>query len=209
MPVIKALRREFQSELVRASIMKLNIDGGDARYTAALLAPYTDAPRPAATLCCRPTCLPTLSGAPIAMASTSTSIATATGGTRLSLDAFEAAIKVNPPAEPSAHLGACDPGRSRRRGAVRRAWCDCAVFRAMDGARSTMARRTRARFGAARSEALYSMNSILRHGGLASFGTDWPAAGYYSTFRPLDAIEVATTRRELDRPHGAATTAHR
>ena len=46
------------------------------------------------------------------------------------------------------------------------------------------------------------MNSILRHGGLASFGTDWPAAGYDSTFRPLDAIEVATTRRELDRPHG-------
>ena len=46
------------------------------------------------------------------------------------------------------------------------------------------------------------MNSILRHGGLASFGTDWPAAGYYSTFRPLDAIEVATTRRELDMPHG-------
>ena len=28
-PVIKALRREFQSELVRASVLKLNIDGGD------------------------------------------------------------------------------------------------------------------------------------------------------------------------------------
>ena len=62
----------------------------------------------------------------------------------------------------------------------------------------------RARFGAARSEALYSMNSVLRHGGVASFGTDWPAAGYYSTFRPLDAIEVATTRRELDKPQGPA-----
>ena len=48
------------------------------------------------------------------------------------------------------------------------------------------------------------MNSILRHGGLASFGTDWPAAGYYSTFRPLDAIEVATTRRELDQPQRPA-----
>ena len=34
------------------------------------------------------------------------------------------------------------------------------------------------------------------------FGTDWPAAGYYSTFRPLDAIEIATTRRELGKPQG-------
>ena len=37
---------------------------------------------------------------------------------------------------------------------------------------------------------------------MLSLGTDWPAAGYYSTYRPLDAIEVATTRRELDKPQG-------
>ena len=30
-PVIKALQREFQSELVNASVLKLNIDGGDAQ----------------------------------------------------------------------------------------------------------------------------------------------------------------------------------
>jgi len=49
---------------------------------------------------------------------------------------------------------------------------------------------------------MYRIQSILRHDGVASFGTDWPAAGYYSTFRPLDAIEIATTRRELDKPQG-------
>ena len=46
------------------------------------------------------------------------------------------------------------------------------------------------------------MKSILDHSGIVSLGTDWPAAGYYSTYRPLDAIEIATTRRELDKPQG-------
>jgi predicted amidohydrolase YtcJ len=61
---------------------------------------------------------------------------------------------------------------------------------------------SRARLGPTRSDGMYRIQSILRHGGVASFGTDWPAAGYYSTFRPLDAIEIATTRRELDKPQG-------
>ena len=33
-----------------------------------------------------------------------------------------------------------------------------------------------------------------------SFGSDWPAASYYSTFRPLEAIEIAVTRQELGKP---------
>ncbi|MHC5539246.1 amidohydrolase family protein, partial [Singulisphaera rosea] len=28
-----------------------------------------------------------------------------------------------------------------------------------------------------------------------SFGTDWPAAGYVSTYKPLDSIQVAVTRQ--------------
>jgi predicted amidohydrolase YtcJ len=51
-----------------------------------------------------------------------------------------------------------------------------------------------------RANRLYRMASIQKHGGAISLGTDWPAAGYYSTFRPLEAIEIATTRRELGKP---------
>ena len=53
------------------------------------------------------------------------------------------------------------------------------------------------RLGATRADNVYRIGSILRHGGAVSYGTDWPAANYYSTFRPLDAIEIATTRQEL------------
>ena len=35
-----------------------------------------------------------------------------------------------------------------------------------------------------------------------TFGTDWPAAGHYSTYKPLEAIQVAVTRQELDKPDG-------
>ena len=201
-PVIKALRREFQSELVRASVLKLNIDGGDAQYTAALLAPYTDAPKTSGD-----TLLPPDLFADIIRRADRDGIdihihSYGDRGTRLSLDAFEAAIKANPPRNRRhtlAHVILIDPADVARFGELGVIAQFSAQWTVPDQQWRDV---TRARFGAARSEALYSMNSILRHGGLASFGTDWPAAGYYSTFRPLDAIEVATTRRELDRPHG-------
>ncbi len=28
-------------------------------------------------------------------------------------------------------------------------------------------------------------------------GTDWPAAGYYSTYKPLDAVQIGVTRKLL------------
>ena len=92
-PVIKALRREFQSELVRASVPKLNIDGGDAQYTAALLAPYADAPKTSGD-----TLLPPDLFADIIRRADRDGIdihihSYGDRGTRLSLDAFEAAIK--------------------------------------------------------------------------------------------------------------------
>ena len=38
-PLIQDFRRRFRSELVQASVLKLNIDGGDPQHTAALLDP--------------------------------------------------------------------------------------------------------------------------------------------------------------------------
>ena len=41
------------------------------------------------------------------------------------------------------------------------------------------------------------MNSVSKAGGRMAFGSDWPAAGYFSSYRPLDAIQVALTRAIL------------
>jgi predicted amidohydrolase YtcJ len=198
--VIKALQREFQSELVRASVLKLNIDGGDAQYTAALLDPYADSPKISGD-----TLLPPELFADIIRRADRDGIdihihSYGDRATRLSLDAFEAAIKANPQRDrrhAMAHLLLVDPADVLRFGKLG----VTAQFSAQWAVPDQQWRDvTRSRLGAARSDTLYRINSILRHGGVASFGTDWPAAGYYSTFRPLDAIEVAITRRELDKP---------
>jgi len=41
------------------------------------------------------------------------------------------------------------------------------------------------------------MNSVSKAGGRLAFGSDWPATGYFSSYRPLDAIQVALTRAIL------------
>jgi hypothetical protein len=51
-----------------------------------------------------------------------------------------------------------------------------------------------------RADHLFRYNSILRAHGRFTLGTDWPAASYYSTYKPLDAIEVALTRQEIGKP---------
>jgi predicted amidohydrolase YtcJ len=202
LPVIKALRREFQSELVQASVLKLNIDGGDAQRTAALLAPYADDPQASGQTLLRPEVFSDIirradrDGLDIHIHSF------ADRATRLSLDAFEAAIKANPPRDRRhglAHNMLVAPEDAPRFGKL-------GVI-AQFSAQWTVPDRywqdiSRARLGAERSDRLYCMKSILDHGGVLSFGTDWPAAGHYSTFHPLEAIEIATTRRELDKPHG-------
>jgi len=43
----------------------------------------------------------------------------------------------------------------------------------------------------------FRANSVLKAGGRLALGSDWPAAGYVSTYKPLDAIQVAMTRAIL------------
>ncbi|WCS28267.1 amidohydrolase family protein [Methylobacterium sp. NMS14P] len=40
----------------------------------------------------------------------------------------------------------------------------------------------------------------MKQGGRVSFGTDWPAAGYVSTYAPLTSIQVGVTRQLVGRP---------
>ena len=44
-------------------------------------------------------------------------------------------------------------------------------------------------------EAAYPVKRLIDSGAVQSFGTDWPAAAYLSTWKPLTQIEVAVTRR--------------
>lgn len=51
-----------------------------------------------------------------------------------------------------------------------------------------------------RARRMVRPKAVLDAGGIVAFGTDWPAAGYYSTYKPLESIQVAITRQLLDDP---------
>lgn len=198
-PIIKSLRSRFHSELVQASVLKLNIDGGEAQRTSAMLAPYDDDPNTSGD-----TLLPPELFKDIILRADKDGFnihihCCGDRGARLCLDAFEAAIKANPPRERRhtvCHLVVVAPEDLARFAALGVTAEFSAQWAVPDKAWHEV---LRPRFGA-RAEAVYRFGSILRHGANISLGTDWPAAGYYSTYRPLEAIEIATTRRELDKP---------
>jgi predicted amidohydrolase YtcJ len=201
-PVIQALNRAFNSELVKASVLKLNIDGGEAQRTGAFLAPYADAPETSGD-----TLLPPQQFADIIGRADREGLdihihSYGDRGTRLSLDAFEAAINANPPRDRRhtlCHLFLVAPedlSRFARLGVIAQFSTQWAV------PDQHWRKISQVRLGALRSNEQYRFGSIQRAGGVLSLGADWPAAGNHSTYRPLDAIEVATTRRELDKPEG-------
>jgi predicted amidohydrolase YtcJ len=57
-----------------------------------------------------------------------------------------------------------------------------------------------ARYGTPRQDLFYRTQDILRSGGRISLGTDWPAAGYFSTYKPLDSIQIGVTRQLIGKP---------
>lgn len=198
-PIIKSLRSRFHSELVQASVLKLNIDGGEAQRTSAMLAPYSDDPNTSGE-----TLLPPDQFKDIVRRADRDGLnihihCCGDRGARLCLDAFESAMKVNPPRDRRhavAHLvivASEDLPRFAALGVTAQFSAQWAVGDA--SWRDVL----RPRFGA-RAEQVYRIGTILRRGANISLGTDWPAAGYYSTYRPLEAIEIATTRRELNKP---------
>ena len=196
-PLVRALRRRFDGPLVRASVLKLNMDGVDAGYTAAMLAPYSDDPGTSGQ-----TLLSAELARDIVRRADAEDIdvhvhAIGDRATRLTLDAIAAAIAENPPRDRRhaiAHLqgvDADDLARFAPLGVIAQFSAQWAV------PDHYWASVTTARWGAARAARTYRIGSLLRSGARLSLGTDWPAAAHFSTFRPLDAIEIATTRRAL------------
>jgi predicted amidohydrolase YtcJ len=197
LPLVRALRQRFDSALVRASVLKLNMDGVDAGYTAAMLAPYSDDPGTSGQ-----TLLSADLARDIVRRADAENIdvhvhAIGDRATRLTLDAIEAAIAENPPRDRRhaiAHLQGVDEtdlARFAPLGVIAQFSAQWAV---PDHYWATV---TTARWGTERAGRTYRFGTLLRAGTRLSLGTDWPAAAHFSTFRPLDAIEIATTRQEL------------
>ena len=109
---------------------------------------------------------------------------------RVGLDAIERAIAANPPRDRRhavAHLVYVEDSDAPRFGQLGVTAQFSANWMSAD---PDTIENMGARYGAPRKDLLYRAQNVLRSGGRVSLGTDWPAAGYFSTYKPLDSIQI-------------------
>jgi predicted amidohydrolase YtcJ len=193
-PLVLELRKKFDSELVQVRALKIMFDGGEAQHTAVMLQPYADRPGFLGDYALDPKLVSAAMMKAQANGLDTQAHSYGDATTRTYLDAVEAARKAYPDS-PSRHTVAHGVFLSDQ---------DVPRFAQLNVTYQTSAewlmpdptmKRTAGIVGEDLAfRELYRANSVLKAGGRVALGTDWPASGYVSTYRPLDAIQVAITR---------------
>ncbi|GAB7069571.1 amidohydrolase [Mycolicibacterium hodleri] len=194
------VRNRVNTELVQATVVKIVGDGTQGGYTAWLLEPYADKPD-------------TTGGSPFTEEQWHRMIrdvdaagfdlhvhACGEHTARVALDAIDEAIAANPPRERRhaiAHLVYVDDSDNPRFGKLGVIAQFSANWLSADPDTVT---NMGARYGSPRKDLLYRPQDVLKSGGRISLGTDWPAAGYFSTYKPLDSIQIGVTRQLIGQP---------
>lgn len=190
-----ALRAQVTGELVSVDVVKIIGDGTQGGYTAWLIEPYADKPD-------------STGASPFTEEQWHRLIADVDAAgfdvhihacgertARVGLDAIERAIAANPPRDRRhaiAHLVYVEDTDAPRFGQLGVTAQFSANWMSAD---PDTIENMGARYGAPRKDLLYRPQAVLRSGGRVSLGTDWPAAGYFSTYKPLDSIQIGVTRR--------------
>ena len=199
-PTALDLRDRIASDLVRVQTLKIVSDGTPENYTALMLEPYADKPDSRGESPFTPADLASLIAAADAEQLDIHIHALGDGSVRVALDGFEAAIAANPGYERRhtvAHLilvDDADTPRFAELGVV--AQFSANWFSADPDTEDILLKR----FGPERQQRLYRPRSVLDTGAVITFGTDWPAAGYVSTYKPLDSLQIAVTRQLIGEP---------
>lgn len=195
---LAGLRRRYAGTRLKATAAKIFADGVMEPHTAALLEPYVDRPGDRGTPLLEPEAFDALA---VALDRAGFQIhvhAIGDRAVRMSLDAFAAAGRANGFRDLRhhiAHLELIDPAdipRFRKLGAA-------ANFQALWAyADPYITDLTLPILGPARSRWLYPIGSVAATGAVLVGGSDWSV----SSLNPLEAVEVALTRRSPDDPPG-------
>ncbi len=196
------LKSRFAGAYYRPYAVKLYADGVPEGHTAFLLTPYLD--RPEST------------GEPMITADKMAALITSAfeqdvpvhvhaigdGAIRLTLDAIELARETTGKHDVAAAIGhmdfvhSADIPRFAELGVVAQTSIQWA---AQDPSYANIGGFV----GMQRMDDAYPVKSLIEAGALQTFGADWPAAAYFSTYKPLDLLEVALTRQlpgEIEMP---------
>ncbi|MDG4666409.1 amidohydrolase [Mycobacterium sp. 236(2023)] len=197
------IRNRISTELVSVGAVKIIGDGTQEGYTAWLIEPYADKPD-------------SIGGSPFTEDQWRQLVSEVDAAgfdvhvhacgertARVALDSIEAAMAANPPRDRRhtvAHLVYVEDPDSRRFGELG----VIAQFSAnWISADPDTVQNLAARYGKPRQDLFYRTQDVLKSGGRISLGTDWPAAGYFSTYKPLDSIQIGVTRQLVSVPDAA------
>ena len=194
LPLLVDMNAEINSDRVKVRYLKINLDGGDDKWNAIYVDGYTDKPD-----------LEVNPIIPVDVLNDVVQRADAAGinvachcfgdlAVRYLLDAVENAIEVNPPRD-RRHI--VSHGNSVHQDDIPR-FAELGVTYDTSGAWMTFDPLLQSvateRLGPKRVQEMFPMTAIAAEGGNVSLGSDFPAAGYLSEYRPLVAIEAAVTR---------------
>ena len=194
------IRSRISTELVQVGAVKVIGDGTQGGYTAWLIEPYADKPDSTGASPFTEDQWHQLVGEVDAAGFDVHVHACGERTARTALDSIERAIAANPPRDRRhtvAHLVYVEDPDSQRFGELG----VVAQFSAnwMSADPDTVLNMA-ARYGRPRQDLFYRTQDVLRSGGRISLGTDWPAAGYFSTYKPLDSIQIGVTRQLIGKP---------
>jgi hypothetical protein len=194
------MRRAYRGARLKSTAAKIFADGVMEPHTAALLEPYIDRPSDRGAPLLEPEAFNTLAAALDAADFQIHVHAIGDRAIRMSLDALEAAGRANGFRDMRhhiAHLELIDPAdvpRFKRLGVA-------ANFQTLWAyADPYITDLTIPILGPSRSRWLYPIGSVAKTGAIIAGGSDWSV----SSMNPLEAIQVAMTRRGPDDPPGDA-----
>ncbi|MGO4446030.1 amidohydrolase [Mycobacterium sp. 2YAF39] len=194
------IRNRIATELVQVGVVKVIGDGTQGGYTAWLIEPYADKPESTGASPFTEEQWHQLVRDVDAAGFDVHVHACGERTARTALDSVERAIAANPPRDRRhtiAHLVYVQDPDNQRFGELD----VVAQFSAnwMSADPDTVVNMA-ARYGKPRQDLMYRPQAVLKSGGRISFGTDWPAAGYFSTYKPLDSIQLGVTRQLVGEP---------
>ena len=189
--VFKQWREKYRGENLKAVTIKIFEDGVIEANTAAMLQPYLDKPNDRGKLLWKPEILNPF----VAMLDREGFQvhfhAIGDGAVRTALDALEAARKMNGPKDARpflAHIQVIDPADIPRFVKIGASPCFQALWAYEDDYITDL---TLPKLARDRWPWIYPISSVVKTGAVMSMGSDWNV----SSVNPLDAIEVAVTRR--------------
>jgi len=194
---VMSLKAKYNSELVQVKALKINVDGGDLQHTAVMRKPYASRPGFHGDFLLNPALINAAVLKAQANGIDTHSHSYGDGAVKAHIDAVELARKAYPNSK-SRHTIAhaiymTDEEIARltkldiiAQFSAQWAVPDPGIKVSVDIIGKDVAFKEYMRIA-----------SVIKAGGRVAFGTDWAAAGYTSTYKPLDAIQVATTRAIL------------